>query len=566
MFTYKFDPAHNPGILDTATWDRDSAVSYLKSVADWNAVCSAALSSDTLPSVGGITLFSPSLIRRGFADFFLAMLPDNQQIIVEIGGGGGKELFGEPLYTASVTPKLTLNAYPAASRNVDRYFADLLPGKGMRAIGCVPRIGVGTRMTTSVFPAAFDSMKRVGYAANIIQNSVRELNFMDDLVKGVPPLKNYACGFGTIETGYTGSSFEGLWLSGALSLLQHNPALDCGSDADHLQVKRGAEGLALAKRYIDSARYYSFYTLDMADILDYGALAAGETEAAEYLSKVPSDERSAYLAYHKAPAVYGGVEYRLTDGEVGRFTAKYHNALESLGVLSSYINELKEGRAYDLEFTIDEHPPEVAAFDCLTTSKEVLFVLRELARRGLPVTHVATNLGQEKGFDYRCPDGLEGLEKRLSEQFAIAEEFGVLLDVHSADDLTSPVRKVIKKATGGKIHYKVSPMLQLLYADVLKDYHPDLFNRWYDDAVAYAEREAEAGSDFAAACLKNDEGKARDVHNEVFHHYSFAYVGKRDDEGRFLWRDEFYRLSPEFYAAHEKRISDFLSDIASDLF
>ena len=80
--------------------------------------------------------------------------------------------------------------------------------------------------------------------------------------------------------------------------------------------------------------------------------------------------------------------------------------METLG---QDISSLKDGGAFDLEFTIDEHPPEVAAFDCLTSEQELLFVLREIERRGLPVTHVAPNYGAEKGWDYRGKDGLQGL-------------------------------------------------------------------------------------------------------------------------------------------------------------
>lgn len=162
------------------------------------------------------------------------------------------------------------------------------------------------------------------------------------------------------------------------------------------------------------------------------------------------------------------------------------------------------------------------------------------------MTHVAPNLGQEKGWDYRCPDGLPGLENRLRAQLAIAEQYGVMLDVHSADDLTQPVRRVIRQATGGKVHYKISPMLQLLFAEVLAEHHPALFRQWWNDALAYARRETAAGSPFAAQCLRAYESAADKTPSRrhmVFHHYSFAFVGRRDERGRFLHRDKYYGLS-----------------------
>jgi hypothetical protein len=346
-----------------------------------------------------------------------------------------------------------------------------------------------------------------------------------------------------------------------LAALEHPQPLRYGADADHLQVKRGAAGMARARRWCDAARYYSFYTLDMADILDYGALAASPADAGELLrQRIRNDrERRLVLAYHR----------RLGADAVGRFVGKYWEALAALTELSAYISRLKDGAAFDLEFTIDEHPPEVAAFDCLTSPAELRFVLGEIRRRGLPVTHVAPNLGQEKGWDYRCPDGLPGLAKRLRAQFAIAEEYGVLLDVHSADDLTQPARRVIRQATGGKVHYKISPMLQLLFADVLAEHHPALFRQWWNDALAYARREAAAGSPFAAQCLSAYESAADKTPSRrhmVFHHYSFAFVGRRDRQGRFLHRDAFYSLAPKFYQDYKNRIGRYLGGLADDLF
>jgi hypothetical protein len=249
----------------------------------------------------------------------------------------------------------------------------------------------------------------------------------------------------------------------------------------------------------------------MADVLDYAALIpSAPMPASQYLAgKVPDGrERRDLLAYHGEPQRFGGTTYRLNEERIGGFVGKYWDALGVLGELSEYIGRLKGGRPFDLEFTIDEHPPEVAAFDCLTTAEEVLFVLREIRRRGLPVTHLAPNFGQEKGWDYRCPDGLGGLEQRVRAQFAVAEAFGVLLDFHSADDLTAAPRRVIQRGTGGRHHYKISPMVQLLFAEVLHDYHPKLFRRWWDDAMAYAKTEAAAGSPFAQDCLRKDAASA----------------------------------------------------------
>src|ERR1039458_7675559 len=48
--------------------------------------------------------------------------------------------------------------------------------------------------------------------------------------------RNYACGFGMIETGYTGSTYEGLWVAGVLAALKQAGPLRYGADADHLPI------------------------------------------------------------------------------------------------------------------------------------------------------------------------------------------------------------------------------------------------------------------------------------------------------------------------------------------
>jgi hypothetical protein len=144
-----------------------------------------------------------------------------------------------------------------------------------------------------------------------------------------------------------------------------------------------------------------------------------------------------------------------------------------------------------------------------------------------------------------------------------------MLDFHSGDDLTSATRRVIQRATGGNLHFKISPMLQLLFAEVLNDFHPALFRRWWDDALAYARREAGAGSAFAAECVREYEADGEpepSSHDSIFHHYSFAFVGRRDEGGQFICREEFYDLSPAFYREYQTRTARYLCSLAEELF
>lgn len=571
-YQYLFDPAKNPAILNTATWDRQGALGQVEQIGGgWLAVMSVAGEGQLPPNVSNITLYPGSCLRRETSVFFLAGLADGQQVFIQIGPTDNPEDLGEPLGQISLKSDTQLVVYPTEAKIIDRFCRILQPSNRPRVLGTTPRLGLGSRMTTAVWPGMFQAMQQRGFAANPIQNSVRELNSLENLLAGRPAPGNYACGFGMIETGYTGSTYEGLWVSGVLAALQFEDELCYGADADHLQVKRGVDGMSHARQLAEATRYYTFYTLDMSDILNYQVLQEAAPGAAEAClkEKIPNERiRQDFLAYHRQDYRLGQHIFRLDDTTVGWFVGKYWDALEALAALNDHIHHLKEGEPFDLEFTIDEHPAEIQAFDCLSTAEEMVFVLREIQRRGLPVTHIAPNFGVEKGWDYRGVDGLAGLEQRVRTIFQIAEAFGVMVDFHSADDLTTATRRVFRQATGGKLHYKISPMLQLLFAEVLQVYHPDLFRRWWDDAMAYARREAETGSIFARECLQaydTSEDQSPHRRHPVFHHYSFAFVGRRAASGQFLQREEFYSLSPEFYRAYRQRVTEYVGHLADEL-
>ncbi len=101
---------------------------------------------------------------------------------------------------------------------------------------------------------------------------------------------------------------------------------------------------------------------------------------------------------------------------------------------------------------------------------------------------------------------------------------------------------------------------------MLAEYHPALFHRWWQDALAYAQREAAAGSAFALECIRHSSAGAPSPHDTVFHHFSFAFVGRRDAGGQFVCREEFYDLSPAFYQAYRQCVAVYLLELADDLF
>ncbi len=565
----EFDPGRNPAILDTVTWDEQAAAEAVRRLepAVWEAIVAGQ------PFVSPqVTVVGAALGRCEGSAFALAALADGQQVFVSLGPANASAPLGTPFAVEPLADGQELRLYRTDAATIDRYVRRVRPDKGPRPLGATPRIGAGSRMSTAMFPATYRAMVACGFAANTIQNSVRELELLENILAGRPPEAIYYPGFGVVDSGHTGSTFEGLWTCGVLAALQSDGDVRYGADADHIKVLPGPRGMTWAKHVIECARFYSFYTLDVSGVLDYAALGITSAAAAEAVleARIPdAAERRGVLAYHRQRRRIGGLNYRPDAATLGRLVGKYWAALAAAEELAAFLRSLKTGDAFDLEFAIDERLPDVAACESITGHTELAFVILEAQRRGLPFTHIAPNFGVEKGVDYRCPAGLAELEMRVAIQHRMAEEFGLLLDFHSGDDLSTATRRAIGRATQGRNHFKIAPQPQIIFAETVCDLEPDLFRVWWDDAFAYAQREAAAGSTFAVACLHEYEAAADPTPSPtdpIFHHFGFAFVGRRDAQGRYLNRERLYGLGKAFYHEYQKRIVAYLCELAQDLF
>ncbi len=526
----EIDPAVNPAVLDTVTWDPERARQMIESVERlyWNAVREALMQERPAPPYESCTVYHGSCACWGQTVSFLVGLPDGQHVFVEMAPPRDDSGLGTPIQVQAWGEDVRLAVYAADAATIRRYVGTVRPDKAPRAMGAVPRLGIGTRMSTSVWPGIWRAMDEARFCANAIQNSVRELNLLEDVLAGRPARSNYLYGFGTLHEGHTGSTFEGLWVAGVIEALKTETQPMYGADADHITVRRGPGGLERAKRVIDAARDYTFFTLDVSDVVDYGA-----------------------------PADAGGL------------VAKYAAALDVVAELAAYLGQVKGRIPFDLELSIDECPPRMEAALCLTTEAELLFLMEELRRRGIAVTHIAPNVGIVKGQDYEGADGLAGFEKRIRRLHEIAARQDIMLDFHSGDDLRPAARQAIGRATNGRNHFKISPALQVIFGEVLHEFSPERFGLWWEDTLAYARREAAAGSEFAARCLREYESSGDPVpapHHAVFHHYNFASVGRRDADGQFVNRKMFYDLPTAFYQQYHERIRQFLCAVAADIF
>ncbi|MBN1686623.1 MAG: hypothetical protein JW852_08205 [Spirochaetales bacterium] len=582
------DPAKSPGVLDTGSWNLPAAAGRVAQKIDaWEAWYHNArrsggprngdrrsggqrpdlASERALHDLGCSAL--GSVQARGESVYLLARLDDGQAVFLNIGPSGSEDLLGAPAELVRSKDGLSIAVHPTDAPVIHRFCRALEPVNAPRVLGATPRLGIGTRMTTRVWPGIFASMERTGYAANAVQNSVRELNLLSDMKEGRAPERNYAYCFGEIESGYTGSTFEGLWVAGTLAALLYPGELEWGADADHIQLKRKDAGLVRAKQVIDASRYYSFYTIDPADILDYASLGETGSGGQRLEAKIPdSRTRRDVLAYHREPFRLGGRAYSFDEDLIGRLAGKFWDSMEGTAALCSHITAIRGGEEFDLEYAFDEIPPEQTVASCISTAEEIAFVAREIRRRGLPVSHIAPNFGVEKGYDYRLDDGLDALGARVAAASALADDAQLLVDIHSADDLSTATRKTIGRAGKGRLHYKVSPSLQFVFTEVLAEREPELFRKWWDDVCDYARKEAEKGSPIATECLeayRKSDNPDPSPHHKLFHMFYFAFPGRRDAAGRYANREELYTLPESFYAEYNARIAAMLDDIARDV-
>ena len=568
----EIDPAKNPAILDTATWNPKTAWGIFCQLDEqyWRCVHKAVVQRNLPPVNEHCVAYATSCAQYQGSDFFLAGLQDGQQVFIGIAPdtpaasceARAGAVLGEPMGKKQLADGTCVAVYKTDAAIIDRYCRLISPDKGPKALGATPRLGIGSRMSTCAWPGVWRAMDRCSFSANAIQNSGRELNLLEDILAGRPACTNYLPGFGAIEEGHTGSTFEGLWVAGVLEGLKTDTRPRYGADADHIMVKRGAEGTRQAKRVIDAARYYTFFTLDVSDILDYTAMGVGSTATAEaHLTShiLQSKQRKDVVAYHSEKRPIAGQIYCLAEATIGRLVGKYWPALEAVGQLYNHTKSLKDGVAFDLELSIDESPTGVSAFESITTDEELLFLVLEMQRRQILLTHIAPNFGIVKGQDYRGPDGLVGLEQRVRNLHRIAAEHGIMLDCHSGDDLKSATRKVMGRATSGQNHFKISPALQIIFAEALSDFDPEQFRFWWDDTLDYARREAAAGYESGG----NAEPSPR---HAVFRRYCFATVGRRDARGQLIHREKFYTLPADFYREYQRRVEHYLCELAEDVF
>lgn len=252
-----------------------------------------------------------------------------------------------------------------------------------------------------------------------------------------------------------------------------------GADADH--VKETAD-LALFVR-----AGYTFYTIDPSDHVDNAA----QTDSPEALSRKTADLpwdilESSYsemvALYCHEPFVLAGLTLTFDELILQRALAKYGRALAHTITLTRELTGQMNGRAYDLEMSVDET-------DTPTSVHEHFFIVNELIRAGVPVVSVAPRfVGKfQKGVDYI--GDLADFAQELAYHAAIMNHFDCYkLSIHTGSDKFS-IYPAIAEQTKGRVHVKTAGTSYLEALRVVARQKPDLFRRMLDLAHSRFEKD-----------------------------------------------------------------------------
>jgi hypothetical protein len=212
---FELNPSRSPAVLDTTSWDQGKAWAQVRAAGEgfWRRVAAGPAARALLNPQ--CTVHPGSHASAGGEDIVLATLEDGQDVFLRFGKRGGSRVLGRPFGSLDLGDGIRLSAHPTDMPVLARYLRDVNPAKAPRALGSVPRLGIGDRHTTAIWPAAYRAMERGGFAANAIQNSLRELNLLDDLKRGLPPGRTTSSASGASRKGTRAAPSRGCCTQGS---------------------------------------------------------------------------------------------------------------------------------------------------------------------------------------------------------------------------------------------------------------------------------------------------------------------------------------------------------------
>ncbi len=491
-------------------------------------------------------------------------------------------------------------AIPFASTDHDniRKFAEEIAREFLpRSQGARAAIAAGNRHPEISLPAVFEAYRTILNSSGLNLASTSQLSATREMTTEAALAARG--GENPTAPGHTRVSIRHLYHAGLWAAIRAGWREGYTAEADHFIVSGNtpeeiARSTEATKEAIRHAAGYTKFTTDTSRLFELRADARhpapwseGEIEQ-RFEALFGESERRWILAEFAQPVA----AQRLAPGEIRRLAVKFGPSLKLNEELYDFIREVKAGKAFDFEPSLDEA-------ETLTTPQELSFYLRWLAARGRPAQLVPPNLGFKKRQAYppAMPEleayahhkmwpelllrverefggrPLDELAARVSELAEVAREFDGTLSIHSGSGKQPEVLETIGRATARRVNYKISGELQLQLFDVLSEQPAG--SRWralYDRMVArcnaFAARgafgeESELARKYPSSGL-GDAGRGRVDGNLFLVFWLGNVVGSRDADGRFF-KEALDELPPELLAEVRRRNAAYIVWLARHL-
>lgn len=402
---------------------------------------------------------------------------------------------------------------------LNKYFPYTVP----QAFGTeVATMGLGDRLGLAS-PGHIETLRNRNVKPILAQQSIRELTLTNRSMNDILD----AAAFAVFQEGYK----EGY-----------------GADGDHIKVDQDIEyALSLG---------ISFLTLDCSDHIRNDVPRATDAQVRSDFNNLAPETREHFNSYFLNQSFdVNGLEITYDEISVMKNVLLYGDALNyTEHVYKTFIEPTE--RAIDFELSIDET-------ETVTSPDEHFFVANELKRRGVSVNSLAPRFCGEfqKGIDYIGE--LDQFEKELREHALIAEYFGYKLSIHSGSDKFR-VFPIIGKYTKGVLHVKTAGTNWLEAVRVVAKTNPDLYRRMHqyaDDHFEEALQYYHITPDLSTIPSLEETSDERlpsymdnDAARQLIHVTYGSLLTAKDDNGHFLFKDDFYRTLNEHEEAYKNAL------------
>lgn len=346
----------------------------------------------------------------------------------------------------------------------------------------------------------------------------------------------------------TGRTFKDVINSAVLGCFQEGYEEGFGADADHIkEIKH-------LKQASDAG--FTFFTIDPSDKI-HNPVNLPLEKKKELLSKYLPYYKKTYLdrKYQIKDAIY-----RIDEVNLQELVITYGEALDHIEECYRFLKSLS--RPFDFEVSVDET-------NVPTTPLAHIFIVEELRKRNIDFQGLAFRFPGhfEKGVDYK--GDIENLRETFISHQIIREHMdNYKISLHSGSDKLS-IYPVFKDVFGDKIHIKTSgtSWIEAVKLIALKDFSFFLeilkcsIKNFRKNSASY---EISANPEMIDLKEINNISveelfKNNDI-RQIIHISYGTILTEKDTDGKFLYRDRFFKLLNENEEEYYKLLQSHLGN------